>query len=257
MSLLEIDSLTVSFAGLRALSQVSFAVPAGSIFGLIGPNGAGKTTLLNCLSRIYTPTSGAMRFAGEDLLSLPIHGVAGRGICRTFQNLELFQQASVRDNVLIGNMLHHRSNLVAELFNLPASRRCARAAGTEVDALLTELGLRDCAEEPVTALSYGVQKMVELARALAARPRLLLLDEPAAGMNPEESRQLGKIIRRVRDERKVTVLLIEHDMALVMGVCDSIVALDHGELVCQGPPDVVRRDPQVIKAYLGAEPVDA
>ena len=253
MTLLSVENVSLSFAGLKALSSASFDVAQGSIHGLIGPNGAGKSTLLNCLSRIYTPDEGRVLYEGHNLLDEPIHAIARLGICRTFQNLELFSQASVRENIVIGALLHHQNSLMADLLTLPSARRNAAAVRDEVDALLAEFNIAAYAELPVSSLSFGIQKTVELARALAGRPRLLLLDEPAAGMNPEESRQLGEAIRRLRDTRGVTVLLVEHDMPLVMGICDRIAVLDQGQIICEGGPDEVRNNPRVITAYLGEE----
>ena len=257
MSLLSIQAVGLAFAGLRALQNVSFEVPEKTIFGLIGPNGAGKTTLLNCLSRFYTPDSGRVQFAGEDITRLAVHRIAPMGICRTFQNLELFNDLSVRDNIRVGCLLRHRANFVAELLHLPASGRAQREAMREADSVIEELGLVAHAGTRVGDLAFGIQKAVELGRALAARPRLMLLDEPAAGMNPQETRELGNTIRRLRDSKDITILLVEHDMRLVMGVCDRIVVLDHGEKICEGSPDEVRANPSVIEAYLGREAAHA
>jgi branched-chain amino acid transport system ATP-binding protein len=257
MVLLEITSLSLSFSGLRALADVSFNVAEGEIVGLIGPNGAGKSTLLNCISRLYRPERGQIRFAGTDLLDRKIHEVAAMGIRRTFQNLELFREASVRENVTLGLVYRRKSNLLSEFLDLPASRAMRRAAVEEANRIIESCGLCDVADVPVFNLPYGLQKSIELARALAGRPKLLLLDEPAAGMNPEESRRVAETVRRLRDHDGITVLLIEHDMRVVMTVCDRVVVLDHGEKIAEGSPAEVRRAPAVIKAYLGDEPAHA
>jgi branched-chain amino acid transport system ATP-binding protein len=253
MALLEIAGLSLSFSGLRALVDVSFEVGAGEIVGLIGPNGAGKSTLLNCVSRLYRPDSGRIHFDGTDLIDLKVHDVAAMGIRRTFQNLELFREASVRENVTLGLVYRYKARLWSELLDLPLSSTTRRAAAKEVEGILRGCGLDDVADIPVSELSYGVQKSVELARALAGRPKLLMLDEPAAGMNPEESRRVAETVRRLRDRDDITVLLIEHDMRVVMTVCDRVVVLDHGEKIGEGSPAEVRRAPAVIKAYLGDE----
>ncbi|XAH21984.1 ABC transporter ATP-binding protein [Xylophilus sp. GW821-FHT01B05] len=254
--LLQVRNLSLSFRGLKAVADVSFDVLAGQIVGLIGPNGAGKSSLLNCLSRIYAPSSGAVAFEGVNLLSRPIHALAPLGIARTFQNLELFAQATVMENVLAGAIHKHRSTVFADLLRLPHARRSRQAAIAQAQALVDELGLAPFADAPVSGLAYGVQKTVELARALAGEPRLLLLDEPAAGMNPEESRQLGKTILKLRQDRGITVLMVEHDMRLVMGVCDSIVVLVQGRKLCEGVPSQIRTDPRVIEVYLGEDEQD-
>jgi branched-chain amino acid transport system ATP-binding protein len=257
MLLLEISSLSLSFSGLRALANVSFNVAEGEIVGLIGPNGAGKTTLLNCVSRLYRPEDGQIRFAGKDLVDYQAHEVAAMGIRRTFQNLELFQEASVQENVILGLAYRYKSSLWSEFLDLPSARVMRNAAMNEASRILDACGLSNVAEVRVSDLPFGTQKSVELARALAGQPELLLLDEPAAGMNPEESRRVAQTVRRLRDGDGITVLLIEHDMRVVMNVCDRVVVLDHGEKIGEGAPAEVRRAPAVIKAYLGDESTDA
>jgi branched-chain amino acid transport system ATP-binding protein len=257
MALLEISKVSLSFSGLRALIDVSFDVAEGGIVGLIGPNGAGKSTLLNCISCLYRPENGQIRFDGRDLADCKSNQVAALGIRRTFQNLELFREASVRENVTLGLVYRYELPLLGELFDLPSSRTMQRAAEDEANRILKSCGLNEMANIPVSELPYGLQKSVELARALAGHPKLLLLDEPAAGMNPEESRHVAKTVRRLRDEDGITVLLIEHDMRVVMSVCDRVVVLDHGEKIGEGSPAEVRRAPAVIKAYLGDEAAHA
>jgi branched-chain amino acid transport system ATP-binding protein len=224
---------------------------------LIGPNGAGKSTLLNCISRLYRPDSGQIQFDGNDLTGRKMHEVAAMGVRRTFQNLELFRAASVRENVALGLVYRHRSSLLSEFLDLPKARAMRAAATEEANGVLASCGLGDVADAPVSDLPYGLQKSVELARALAGRPKLLLLDEPAAGMNPEESRRVAETVRRLRDRDGIAVLLVEHDMRVVMTVCDRLVVLDHGEKIAEGSPGDVRRTPAVIKAYLGDEPAHA
>jgi len=250
---LKIENLLMSFRGLKALNRVSFFLDRGLICGLIGPNGAGKTTLLNCLTRVYYPQAGRVFFNGHDVLARPIHRIAELGICRTFQNLELFKEATVHENLLIGCLLRFRANLFWELFNLPIARSNFAKARKEVDSIINQMGLNPYAHQKVSALPFGIQKTIELARALAGQPQLLLLDEPAAGMNPEESLQLAETLRQLRNKQDITILLVEHDMRLIMNICDQIIVLDHGEKICEGPPSKVRIDPQVIKAYLGEE----
>jgi branched-chain amino acid transport system ATP-binding protein len=255
--LLEIIGLSMSFFGLRALADVSFDVHAGEIVGMIGPNGAGKSTLLNCVSRLYRPERGTIYFEGEDLVNRTVYEVAAMGIRRTFQNLELFRDVSVRENVTLGLAYRYKSCLLGDLLDLPSARAMRRAAQEEANRIITSCRLADVADVPVSDLPYGVQKSVELARALAGRPKLLLLDEPAAGMNPEESRRVAETVRHLRDGEGITVLLIEHDMRVVMTACDRVIVLDHGEKIGEGSPAEVRRAPAVIAAYLGDESAHA
>jgi branched-chain amino acid transport system ATP-binding protein len=255
--ILEIRDLSIAFSGLCALDKVSFTVEEGQIFGLIGPNGAGKSTLLNCVSRLYPPSAGEIRYAGSSLLARQVHELPALGIQRTFQNLELFREASVRENIILGTAYRYRASVVADLLRLGASKRSESAVAGRADTLLAALQLGEYADTQVSALPYGIQKSVELARALASEPKLLLLDEPAAGMNPEESRRVGETIRALRDRHGITFVLVEHDMRLVMSVCEQIAVLDHGEKICEGTPERVRGDAAVIAAYLGEETEDA
>ena len=253
MALLEIDGLSHSFSGLQALADVTFDVYEKEVVGLIGPNGAGKSTLLNCVSRFYQPDSGRITYQGRDLFRYRMADVATMGIRRTFQNLELFHDASVLENVTLGLIYRYRAGLFGELFALPYSRRARRAATDEARQIVSAYGLDEVVDVRVSELPYGKQKTVELARALAGYPKLLLLDEPAAGMNPEESRTVAGIVRRLCDDSGIAVLLIEHDMRVVMSACDRVVVLDHGEKIAEGTPAEIRRSPAIIKAYLGDE----
>ncbi len=251
MSLLQVRDLCLSFAGLRALNNVSFELAAGQVAGLIGPNGAGKTTLLNCISGLYAPSSGDIVFNEVNLKSVPLHGIAELGIARTFQNLEGHTDASVLDNVSLGCIWRHQSPLFAELLGLPQVRRKQAAARQEAWETLKRFRLEQFADQRLGSLSFGTQKSIELARAMVGSPRLLLLDEPAAGLNADETAELGQFIIALKEEYGTTVMLIEHDMSLVMGTCDHIMVLDHGEMIGEGTPEQVRENPAVRAAYLG------
>jgi branched-chain amino acid transport system ATP-binding protein len=250
-TLLTAQDLSVRFGGVLAVNKVGFEVKRGEVFTLIGPNGAGKTTVFNLISRIYTPTTGRIAFEGRDLAAVAPHEIARLGIARTFQNIELFEHASVLQNLLIGRHTHRRSSVWSELFFTPKTRRAEIAAREQVERVIDLLDLQHHRESLVAGLPYGVRKVVELARALCTEPKLLLLDEPSSGLNVEETEDMAFWIQDIRAELGITVLMVEHDMALVSKVSDRVLAMNQGEVLALGTPREVQAHPGVVEAYLG------
>jgi branched-chain amino acid transport system ATP-binding protein len=251
MALLETINVVKHFGGLAAVNKVSFKLDAGRIVSIIGPNGAGKTTFFNTLTGIYHPEEGQITFNGRPLLGLRPDQIASRGISRTFQNIRLFGNMSVIENIMVGMHVHLKQSPLDTLFHLSFFKREEKESEQKAEELMTYVGLKGVGNELAKNLPYGGQRRLEIARALAADPLMLLLDEPAAGMNPQETEDVTRLFRRIRDEKGITILLIEHDMRVVMNISELICVMDHGEKIAEGTPDEIRSNTQVIEAYLG------
>lgn len=253
MELLKTNNATMQFGGLTAVNEFNLSIREGEIVALIGPNGAGKTTAFNMVTGVYTPTKGRITYEGKDITGNRPDLITKKGIARTFQNIRLFKELSVMDNVLIANHLHLKSGLVSALLKLPSYKREERAIREKSLALIERVGLMDVMNEKASSLPYGKQRRLEIARALATNPRLLLLDEPAAGMNPKETEELTEFIKEIRDEYDLTIFMIEHHMQVVMGISDRIYVLDYGVTIAQGTPHEIQNNQKVIESYLGVK----